>query len=244
MCRVHATLWIERAAHTNLCVVRPSCCSCCSVTCPTHCALLKAMLVRPSSCCHLMQVPECMRSLTQLTTLNLDYNNITTLPAWLAASLTTLRCLDLSGNCLTELPQNMAALSRLTHLAVSSNKLTQVGGRRETGNTISNTATGLPFRVFTIIRTPVLPCTPPRMFDTGGSRVVTRINIVYSISHMVDAMRDCVCCIVPCCALHAGVRGCRQHHRTPGAGSQLQPAHYLAGPYQWTDQSGLSVSGR
>ncbi|MEH2236000.1 COR domain-containing protein, partial [Nostoc sp.] len=66
--------------------------------------------------------PEALASLQELTSLDLSFNQLTTLPEALA-SLQELTSLDLSFNQLTTLPEALASLQKLTFLDLSNNQL-------------------------------------------------------------------------------------------------------------------------
>ena len=71
----------------------------------------------------LTQVPEGIRSLTDLEELSLNNNAITELPAWIG-DLQNLRKLDVSSNRLASLPPELGRLVRLEDLQCLGNKLT------------------------------------------------------------------------------------------------------------------------
>jgi internalin A len=70
-------------------------------------------------------VPEWIRELTELTTLDLGSNKISTLPEWLG-DLTSLSILDLGDNGLTTLPQWIGKLKDLKVLNLIRNQLTDL----------------------------------------------------------------------------------------------------------------------
>jgi Leucine rich repeat/Leucine Rich Repeat len=63
--------------------------------------------------------------LTNLQTLNLSGNNLTTIPTAIA-SLTNLTKLDLTGNKLTKIPSAITNLSTLNYLNLRANKITNI----------------------------------------------------------------------------------------------------------------------
>jgi len=69
------------------------------------------------------ELPESLRELTDLQSLDLSNNNLTTLPEWLG-QFAQLRELDLSRNDLSELPRWLGSLSQLTNLGLFSVGLT------------------------------------------------------------------------------------------------------------------------
>ena len=69
-------------------------------------------------------VPEWIRELTELTTLDLGSNKISTLPEWLG--LLGLSILDLGDNGLTTLPQWIGKLKDLKVLNLIRNQLTDL----------------------------------------------------------------------------------------------------------------------
>lgn len=70
----------------------------------------------------LSELPESLRSLTQLKSLSLRNNSLTTLPEWLG-ELTQLQYLNLSDNKLTTLPESIGNLKQLNDLAFQDNLL-------------------------------------------------------------------------------------------------------------------------
>jgi GTPase SAR1 family protein len=70
----------------------------------------------------LIELPESLRGLTQLQSLNLAHNNLTILPEWLG-ELTQLQLLDFSNNQLATLPESMEQLTQLKELDFSKNQL-------------------------------------------------------------------------------------------------------------------------
>ena len=70
-------------------------------------------------------LPEWLKNLTGLTTLNLSSNELTSLPEWIG-NLTELTELRVYGNQLTSLPESIGNLTDLTTLNVSSNELTRL----------------------------------------------------------------------------------------------------------------------
>jgi hypothetical protein len=73
----------------------------------------------------LVNLPDSIGKLKQLTSLKLSYNQLTSLPASLG-QLTQLQMLDLSSNQLTSLPASLGQLTQLTELDLSSNQLTSL----------------------------------------------------------------------------------------------------------------------
>ena len=73
----------------------------------------------------LVEVPGWLGSLTALTTLDLNGNQLTEVPDSLG-NLTALTYLDLRSNQLTEVPGSLGNLTALTTLALGGNKLTQM----------------------------------------------------------------------------------------------------------------------
>ena len=71
----------------------------------------------------LTSVPEWVRGLTELTTLDLNHNHITILPDWIDG-FAHLATLDLADNRLTALPESIGNLAGLTTLTLNSNGLT------------------------------------------------------------------------------------------------------------------------
>lgn len=69
------------------------------------------------------RVPLCISTITQLRTLDLHGNSISTFPAQLCMSLQQLRVLDLSQNRLLSLPTNVDQIRELRTLLLSSNQL-------------------------------------------------------------------------------------------------------------------------
>jgi|GEM_PF-3607227 len=76
-------------------------------------------------------VPSCINRLPNLTTLFIDYNNLTVLPSQIAA-LTNLRDLRLHHNKFRHFPEVIVKLTGLTHLFLCDNELAEVP------NTIAN----------------------------------------------------------------------------------------------------------
>ncbi|NER03418.1 MAG: GTPase, partial [Okeania sp. SIO3C4] len=70
-------------------------------------------------------VPESITKLTNLTTLALSYNQITTVPESIT-KLTNLTKLYLDGNQITTVPESITKLTNLTTLALSYNQITTV----------------------------------------------------------------------------------------------------------------------
>src|SRR5215469_6824491 len=79
---------------------------------------------------NLKVVPEWIRTLTALTTLELQGNRLTTLPEWLS-SLAALATLDLSRNLLARLPDTVGGITTLRTLDLSGNQLTTLRRHRE-----------------------------------------------------------------------------------------------------------------
>eukprot|EP00730_Choanoeca_flexa_P007383 TRINITY_DN12324_c1_g1_i3.p2 TRINITY_DN12324_c1_g1~~TRINITY_DN12324_c1_g1_i3.p2 ORF type:complete len:327 (+),score=29.58 TRINITY_DN12324_c1_g1_i3:2316-3296(+) len=75
---------------------------------------------------HLQSISgSCLRSLSRLTTLNLNFNQLETLPAEIG-NLTSLKEISVDGNRLTELPESISKLSRLQVLSLKGNLLEDV----------------------------------------------------------------------------------------------------------------------
>jgi internalin A len=73
----------------------------------------------------LTAVPDWLRGLTGVTTLDLAGNQLSELPEWLG-SLSALTALDLSGNALSALPGSIGNLSRLENINLSGNSLREL----------------------------------------------------------------------------------------------------------------------
>lgn len=100
------------------------------------------------------QVPQCVAAMSRLVQLNLDFNNLAVLPAWLGG-LAALESLEAAGNALSALPAEMADLTRLTRLYLSCNKLTEVGHGRAARCTRGCMLLGAPLRALHLC---VWPC--------------------------------------------------------------------------------------
>lgn len=70
----------------------------------------------------LKKLPESLRELTHLTSLDLDCNFLKVLPVWIG-ELTQLKSLDVAINYLEALPESMRRLEQLTSLDISYNAL-------------------------------------------------------------------------------------------------------------------------
>ena len=70
----------------------------------------------------LASVPEWLRNLAALATLDLNNNELTALPEWIG-DLTALRGLSLNNNGLTALPESIGNLTALTKLELTGNQL-------------------------------------------------------------------------------------------------------------------------
>ena len=73
----------------------------------------------------LTELPETLRKLSQLQSLNISATQLTTLPEWLG-QLTQLQTLYLNDNKLTELPETLGQLTWLQKLSLQGNKLTEL----------------------------------------------------------------------------------------------------------------------
>ncbi|KAL6752869.1 hypothetical protein V8C86DRAFT_536997 [Haematococcus lacustris] len=72
----------------------------------------------------LAEVPSCLMHMPLLSTLGLDYNNLTALPDWLPLACSRLAHLNVSGNRLAALPSSLSRLGQsLVSLTLSSNRL-------------------------------------------------------------------------------------------------------------------------
>lgn len=69
------------------------------------------------------QLPESLRELTALKSLDVSHNVLTSLPAILLPTLVRLRC---THNQLCTLPPSLAACSQLSHLELADNRLEQL----------------------------------------------------------------------------------------------------------------------
>lgn len=75
--------------------------------------------------CQLTEIPESLRKLKWLQSLELYNNGLTVLPEWLG-ELTELRSLDLWGNCLNSLPQSVGKLTNLRLLDLHNNRFSEL----------------------------------------------------------------------------------------------------------------------
>lgn len=73
----------------------------------------------------LSNLPEALKHLTQLRTLNLSNNQLTELPEWLG-ELKHLRSLNLFNNQLTTLPKTLSNLAQLEELNIAGNRLSDL----------------------------------------------------------------------------------------------------------------------
>jgi internalin A len=73
----------------------------------------------------LTDLPKSLGGLSQLQSLNLNYNGLTSLPEWLGG-LSRLKSLELGGNGLTSLPEWLGGLSQLQRLYLFGNGLTSL----------------------------------------------------------------------------------------------------------------------
>ena len=87
--------------------------------------LYEQILILDLSSNSLIEIPESITKLTNLTQLDLSSNSLTEIPESIT-KLTNLTQLDLSSNSLTEIPESITKLTNLTQLYLNSNSLIEI----------------------------------------------------------------------------------------------------------------------
>ena len=122
-------------------------------------------------------------SLTQLTTLNLSNNNLTTLPESIG-NLTQLTELYLDNNQLTTLPESFGNLTQLTKLDLDNNQLTTLP--ESIGNITELTSLYLEYNNLTTLPESIGNITQLNQLDLSNNNLTTLPESIKNLTQLQD----------------------------------------------------------